>query len=196
MFKKLTLLALSYALLSSCASVSDYRIGYNTIDQQLDFRQGKWLLGFIEGPTVAKQEMTAKAKIDLNKISGGRVDYAGDVSLLMAEKTPMNPSKNKLAQMYKGTGYDYFINIHCQGSVAESDKDFTEQDYITYTTSFAEVICEVYDLKKGEVVYRQACSARLNKDTSFASKPVFTVLFIAYGKIIDDIQKRAATLQS
>lgn len=178
----------------SCSSVvSTHRLEYQTSDQTLDLSQGKWLLGFIEGPTVAKQEMTAKAKIDLNKMSDRHIDYVGDVHLLMSEKTPMNPSKAKLAQLRKGTGYDYFINIQCEGSLLESQKDFVDRNYVAYTTSLARVVCEVYDLKQGEIVYRQSCQVALNKEQSFASKPVFTALFIAYGNVMDDMRKRVIT---
>lgn len=179
MFKKLALVAIICVAASCSSVVSNHRLEYQTSDQTLEINQGKWLLGFIEGPTVARQEMIEKAKIDLNKMSENHVDYVGDVNLLMPEKTPMNPSKLKLSQLRKGTGYDYFVNIHCKGNLLESEKDFVDRNYVAYTTSLARVVCEVYDLKKGEIVYRQSCQVALNN--------------IAYGNVMDDMRKRIVT---
>ncbi|MBD3583270.1 hypothetical protein [Flavobacterium selenitireducens] len=188
MIKKIALL-LSICALSSC-NVAEYKLGRDTRFEQLNFSNGKWLLGFVEGPALIKSDITEKAKNDLSGLSNGRIDYLGDVRLLISEKTPMNPTKIQMKALRDGTGYDYFINLHCVSSRWVNERDFTTQygNYIAMNTAFAHVICEVYDLKNQKIIYQQSCSGRLSEDESLTLKPSSTVLLSAYRKIIKDME--------
>src|SRR6187402_1533199 len=110
--KKILFLALCLAVLSSCnlPSYVFYNPGQTT---GVDFTNGKWLLNEIDAPADCTKYLKETSIRDFKILLGERLDYVTDVSglLLTQKKIPLNPSKQIIADIRKGTNYDFFINI-------------------------------------------------------------------------------------
>lgn len=187
MKKPIIIFLLSF-LLCSCSSAF-FRKTNPTQTSGIDFSQGKWLLGDIEVDAYLKDELTELALKDFSVHLKDRLKYSlKEHSLLLPPKIPLNPSKSAIADLKKGTGYDYYINIKSQDKRNDlSDFDFTQHNYYKMQMTYGVVIIEVYDLNQGEIIYRQGVFGSVNEDIGLNINPKRKVVIGSYKKIINEI---------
>ncbi len=165
----LLLLVLLLAL-GGC-SVPSYSL-VNPVDQPgLDFSQGRWLLSD-EGSGYNYQQLYQLAEKDFGKYLGDRLSRVSVTKgLMLQKKIPFNPNRSLIKEMYDGTHYDYLINIKCRtvkddigGTVDVNAKGNTLAD-----ERINRVSLEVYDLKRGEIIYSQTAQGVTTRQTNATS---------------------------
>lgn len=181
----LTALTLSGCNLSRTCLTGETKLEF------LDFDNGRWVLGYVEAPTASRPEITQKVREDFGKLSDDRIVYAPESKFLISEKIPLQPNKSILRKLKQGTQYDYYVNIKCSGGDWDGSSAFVKDNHYADALSYAEIICEVYDLNTEQIVYSQRASGNIDKSLSTTSKPVHNVLLKAYRKLIKDVRKRA-----
>lgn len=179
-------------LLSSCNTTHYFLYSKNQMNG-LDFSEGKWLIGEIDVNSNVKDNLTNLVLKDFSEYLGHRVKYSlNEKSLLVAQKTPLNPSKSLILDLKKGTNFDYFVNIKCKNAKNDLNGfEFPDHFYYKKQMSFAEVTLEVYDLNLGEIIYSQTSGGSIEDETSITYKPTYTVIMGSYNKIINDIKKKS-----
>ena len=195
--KKILFLVLCFATLNSC-NLPSY-VFYNpgqTIG--VDFTNGKWLLNEIDAPANCTIYLKETSIRDFKIFLGERLNYVTDVSglLLTQKKIPLNPSKQIIAEIRKGTNYDFFINI----KAIEKRNDFGSIDLTPHKMSKEginsnEVTIEIYDLKNSQIIYTQKVIASVRKQNDnydvHISKPSRSLIIGAYNKLIKDIKNKS-----
>ncbi|WP_124019303.1 hypothetical protein [Flavobacterium sp. A45] len=195
--KKILFLSFCMVILSSCnlPSYVFYNPGQTT---GVDFTNGKWLLNEIDAPADCTKYLKETSIRDFKILLGERLNYVTDVSglLLTQKKIPLNPSKQIIADIKKGTNYDFFINI----KATQTRNDFGSIDLTPHRMSREgmnsnEVTIEIYDLKNSQIIYTQKVIASVgkpkdNSDVHF-SKPSRSLIIGAYNKLIRDIKNKS-----
>lgn len=194
--KKLLFLLIVPFFLVSC-NLPSYVFNNQAQTTGLDYTQGKWLLNRVSAPNEVSDRLTALALKDFNRHLQGRLGYVPDTKgLLIPPKIGFNPSKEVLANLKKGTNYDYFINI----KAAETKNDFGALDISPHKmngggSNVNEVTVEIYDLNLQQIIYSQKVtgSVGMPKDNQdvHVSKPSSSLIIGAYKKIIKDLEKRS-----
>jgi hypothetical protein len=195
--KKFILIPLTILLLS-CNSAS-YIFDNPAQTTGVDFSKGKWLLNEVNVPSHLTKKITELAMKDFTEDLKERLSYAPDTKglLLPQKEIRLNPDKSVLSNLYKGTGYDYFINI----KAAESKNDFAALDLTNHHFKSgdkfrtSEVAIEIYDLKNSAILYSQKVVASVMQDKSSSdvtvSKPQYFLILSAYKRLIKDIDKKS-----
>lgn len=195
--KKLGVL-LIVLLCFSCTSTS-YIFQNPAQTSGLNFAQGKWLLNGVDVPASLTEKITNLAMQDFSKNLNERLSYAPTTKgiLLSQKKISIDPSKLTLQNIYKGTNYDYFINI--KATVLKNDfnsVDLTNHNFRSdNNTKSSEVIIEIYDLKNADIIYSQKIIASANQSARnediTITKAQNAMIVAAYKKLIKDINKRS-----
>ncbi len=160
-----TLLFLVFLTITSCNAPV-----YNFVDSGqrigVDFTKGKWLLNELECPKNNKEELTSETKKFFKNNTQERFSYIADVrGLLIAKKTPLNPSKNNLKELKNGTGYDYFINIVVRKNRSDLGSiGLFEKKYPSNGKNESEVFLEIYDLNLLQIIYSKHVIGTVKED--------------------------------
>lgn len=189
--KKIALL-LSLYFISSC-NITNYIVQNKAQTSGLDFSQGKWLLGNIVADSEIKDDLTQIAIKDFTAHLGTRVSYyQNEKSVLLPSKIPLNPKKNAILDLKKGTNFDYYINIKCEDD-RNNLENFNQLDHAYYKKqmTFARVTIEVYNLNSGEIIYNQSVIGSIDEDSSISYKPKRTVIMGCYKKILNQINTKS-----
>ena len=188
--KKIVFLLVFTALLVSCSS-TNYVFENKAQNTGVDFRNGKWLLNEIDAPFSLEKKLNDRVYEDFQLILNERltkVSYAK--GLLLARNIQLQPNKNTLKDIKKGTNFDYFINIKAKnaksdlGTISLTNHNYKNSD----ETNINEVELEVYDLNTLEIIFSQkvVASSRIseesNSDVHF-SKTSNIILLKAYKKL-------------
>jgi hypothetical protein len=195
--KKILFFALYLLILSSC-NLPSY-VFYNSAQTTgVDFTTGKWLLNEIDAPANCTKYLREASIRDFKILIDERLDYVTDVSglLLTQKKIPLNPSKQILADIRKGTNYDFFINI--QAIETRNDLgsiDFTPHRMSNEGENSSVVAIEIYDLKNSQIIYTQKVIASTGNQQDnhdvHVSKSSMSLIIGAYNKLISDIEKKS-----
>ncbi|MFT3793094.1 hypothetical protein [Flavobacterium sp.] len=189
--KKMIFMAAASLLVASCGSAF-YTKEFTHQTSGVDFSNGKWLLGDIHMDGNYKAEFTKMVMADFAQHLQGRIVNSLDQkSLLLSQTVPLNPSKSVMADLKKGTNYDYYINIKCADQRVHSDKDLIESTYYIKNMTYGVVQLEIYDLNQGVIVYSQRVHGRYDEHAGVSSKPSRQLIFGCYGRIINDIDKKS-----
>ncbi|CAM2765181.1 hypothetical protein SAMN05444143_103228 [Flavobacterium succinicans] len=195
--KKILFLVLCFASLSSCnlPSYVLYNPGQTT---GVDFTSGKWLLNEIDAPANCTKHLKETSIRDFKILLGDRLNYVSDVSglLLTQKKIPLQPSKQIITEIRKGTNYDFFINI----KAIETRNDFGSIDWTPRKMSKEginsnEVTIEIYDLKNSQIIYTQKVIASVGRQNDnndvHISKTSRSLIIGAYNKLKKDIENKS-----
>ena len=195
--KRILFLILCLLTLNSC-NLPSYVFSNPAQTTGVDFTEGKWLLNEIDAPTNSTKYLKETSMRDFKNLLGERLNYVTDVSglLLTQKKIPLNPSKQIIADIKKGTNYDFFINI----KAIETRSDFGSIDLTPHKMSKEginsnEVTIEIYDLKNSQIIYTQKVIASVyNQNDNYdvhISKPSRSLIIGAYNKLIKDIENKS-----
>lgn len=189
---KKTLYFLFLLLLSSC-NVTHYYLHSTDRVNSLDFSKGIWLIGDIEVDQNTKTKLTRFVMADFSKYLGRRLKYSMSERKEFAMKQiPLKLEKSAILELKKGADADYYVNIKCKNAKNEfSNFEFKNHFYYKKQMTYAEVILEVYDLNKGEIIYSKAAGGCLEEELSITNQPTTVVIMGCYKKIISDIKKIA-----
>lgn len=189
---KKTLCFLLLIFLSSC-NVTHYFLHSTDKVDSLDFTKGTWLIGDIEVDQNTKTKLTRFVMADFSKYLGRRVKYSLDERTSLAKKQiPLHLDKSAILDLKKGADSDYYVNIKCKNAKNEfSSFEFKNHFYYKKQMTYAEVILEVYDLNRGEIIYSKAAGGCLEEDLSITNQPTTVVIIGCYKKIINDIKKNS-----
>lgn len=193
--KKIVLLFLIVLLFSSC-SFPSYVFEDNNSRTTLSFKEGKWLLNEIDAPADYKDDCQSLVYNHFRKHLGDRILYIHDIKgLLISKKTEMSPGKSKMADLKKGTGFDFFINIKTKvNKNSLQDIDLTNHRFNKNKSKSVEVFFEVYDLNLTEIIYSKRVIGTIkindnnNSDINF-SKSTSKLVAGCLNKILKDINK-------
>lgn len=195
--KKMLFLALCFASLSSC-NLPSYVFTNPGQTTGVDFTNEKWLLNEIDAPANCTKYLKETSIRDFKMLLGERLKYVSDVSglLLTQQKIPLHPSKQIIADIRKGTNYDFFINI----KAIETRNDFGSIDLTPHKmskegTNSNEVTIEIYDLKNSQIIYTQKVIASVGRQNDnndvHISKTSRSLIIGAYNKLIKDIKNKS-----
>ncbi|WP_124019466.1 hypothetical protein [Flavobacterium hydrophilum] len=189
---KKTLYFLLLLLLSSC-NVTHYYLHSTDRLNSLDFSKGTWLIGDIEVDQNTKTKLTRFVMADFSKYLGRRLKYSmSERKELAMKQIPLKLEKSAILDLKKGADADYYVNIKCKNAKNEfSNFEFKNHFYYKKQMTYAEVILEVYDLNKGEIIYSKAAGGCLEEELSITNQPTTVVIMGCYKKIINDIKKIA-----
>ncbi len=189
--KKIIILALLF-ITCSC-NMTNYVTGNTTQTSGLDFSKGRWLLGDIEVDYEIKEDLTQLVLTDFSKHLNERlINFSEENTVLLPSKIPLNPNKNAILDLKKGTKFDYFINIKCDDERNDlSNFNFIEHAYYKKQMTFARLTLQVYDLNLGEMVYNQTIYGSIDEDSSVTFKPKYKVIMGCYNKIIKSINAKS-----
>lgn len=170
----------------------------NPVEQPgLDFSQGRWLLND-EGTGYNYQQIYKSANKDFSKFLGDRLYTVSTTSgLMLPRKIPFNPTRVKILEMYNGTKYDYLINIKTRTVKDElATVDLTNHNIKNNDERINSLALEVYDLKRGEIIYSQTAMGVTSRDNNNNSDVTFNksnsgMLIGCYNKIMKDIKSKS-----
>ncbi|PXY43017.1 hypothetical protein DMB68_22820 [Flavobacterium hydrophilum] len=159
----------------------------------MDFSKGTWLIGDIEVDQNTKTKLTRFVMADFSKYLGRRLKYSmSERKELAMKQIPLKLEKSAILDLKKGADADYYVNIKCKNAKNEfSNFEFKNHFYYKKQMTYAEVILEVYDLNKGEIIYSKAAGGCLEEELSITNQPTTVVIMGCYKKIINDIKKIA-----
>lgn len=194
--KKYFVLFVLLFLLVSC-SFPSYIFENKAQATGVDFTSGKWLLNNVEAPVDVEDQLAALVLKDFKNFLSNRVTPVNEVKgLLLTKKVDLNPNKNLLEDIRKGTNFDFFINIKALHVKEEFGViDVTPHRFNTGGTNQSEVVLEIYDLNRAEIIYSQKVIASIempkdNQDVHFF-KPSSSLVMRAYKKLKKDIDKKS-----
>lgn len=194
--KKIIALLVLCLLLTSC-SFPTYVFDNKAQTTGLDFSKGKWLLNEIDAPYEVKQKLTKSALTDFSANLSTRLNYIHTTKgLLLPRKIDLNPNKNELSDLKKGTGFDYFINIKASNVNDEFGSiDVTPHKLNSGSKKESAIVIEIYDLNLLAVVYSQKVIGSINlpqdsNDVHF-TKTANSLILGGYERIIKDINKKS-----
>ncbi|MGH2666896.1 hypothetical protein [Flavobacterium sp.] len=195
--KRIIISFLVYLLFTGC-SLPNYILENKTQTTGLDFKKGKWLLNEVDAPYEVKQKLTELAIKDFSLNLNERLSYVHSTKgLLLPKNIGLNPNKNDLSNLKKGTGFDYFINIK-----ASTIKDeFGSLDTTPHKLNTggkkkqSAIVIEVYDLNLLVIIYSQKAVGSISlpqdsHDVHF-TKTANSLIIGGYGKIINDINTKS-----
>lgn len=195
--RKTISLFLILSLFSSC-SFPSYVFENNNSKTGLNFKEGKWLLNEIDSPNDYKNDCKDLIHNHFKKQLGDRIVYIHNAKgILISKKTEINSGKNVLADLKKGTGFDFFINVKVK--VAKNslqDIDLTNHTLNKNKSKSVEVYLEVYDLNLTEIIYSKKVIGTIkindnnNSDINF-SKSTSKLVIGSLNKILRDIEKKS-----
>jgi hypothetical protein len=189
---KKTLYFLLLSFLSSC-NVTHYFLHSTEKVNSLDFTKGTWLIGDIEVDQNTKTKLTRLVIADFSNYLGRRVKYSMDERKhIVTKEVPLKLDKLAILELKKGADSDYYVNIKCKNAKNDfSNFEFKNHFYYKKQMTYAEVILEVYDLNKGEIIYSRASGGCLEEELSITNQPTSVVIIGCYKKIINDIKKNS-----
>ncbi|WP_163398259.1 hypothetical protein [Flavobacterium fluviatile] len=187
---KKTLYYLLLLFLSSC-NVTHYFLHSTDKVNSLDFSKGTWLIGDIEVDQNTKTKLTRSVMDDFSKYLGRRVKYSmSERKDLGTKPVPLKLDKSAILELKKAADADYYVNIKCKNAKNDfSSFEFQNHFYYKKQMTYAEVILEVYDLNRGEIIYSRAAGGCLEEELSITNYPTSVVIMGCYRKIINDIKK-------
>nr|WP_322624907.1 hypothetical protein [uncultured Flavobacterium sp.] len=190
------LVVLSLLAFMAC-SVPSYTLKNPVSQPGLDFSQGRWLLND-EGTGYNYQQIYKVAKKDFGKQLGDRLNMVSTTSgLMLQKKIPFNPTKAQILEMYNGTQYDYLINIKTRTIKDElATVDLTNHNIKNNDERINSLALEVYDLKRGEIIYSQTAQGVTSRNNKTNSDVTFYrsndgMLIGCYNKIFKDIKSKS-----
>lgn len=196
---RITRLLLLLPLLFLSCSVPSY-VFTNPVSQPgLSFKEGKWLLNSIDGNSDVNDMIYKKAVEDFSGFVGSRLSETVNTNgLLLNSKIPLNPSQKQINDLYRGTTFDYFINI--KTSMVKDDLaslNLSPAHLQDDRKNLSTVTLEVYDLKNGTVIYSQTSQGTAQKPTDSNSdvhlvKSSQGLLLGCYNRLINDIKKKSS----
>jgi hypothetical protein len=159
----------------------------------LDFTKGTWLIGDIEVDQNTKTKLTHYVMADFSKYLGRRVKYSmAERKYFATKQVPLKLDKSAILELKKAADSDYYVNIKCKNAKNEfSNFEFKNHFYYKKQMTYAEIILEVYDLNRGEIIYCKAAGGCLEEDLSITNQPTSVVIMGCYRKIINDIKKNS-----
>ncbi|TGD57865.1 hypothetical protein [Flavobacterium humi] len=195
--KRIVTSFITYLFLTSC-SFPTYILDNKAQTTGLDFKNGKWLLNEIQAPYEVKQKLTELALKDFSSNLNDRLSYVHTTKgLLLPKNIALNPNKNDLSNLKKGTGFDYFINIKASTIKDEfGSLDTTPHKFNTGNKQKeGTIVVEVYDLNLLTIIYSQKAVGSINlpqdnQDVHF-TKTASSLILGGYGKIINDINSKS-----
>ena len=130
---------------------------------------------------------------DFSKYLGRRVKYSmSERKDLGTKQVPLKLEKSAILELKKATDSDYYVNIKCKNAKNDfSNFEFKNHFYYKKQMTYAEIILEVYDLNKGEIIYSKAAGGCLEEELSITNQPTSVVIIGCYRKIINDIKKNS-----
>lgn len=165
LFRKSKIL-LAFILLTSAISCSspNYVFIDENVKTGVDFSKGKWLINEIDCDVYNKEKLT-KTTIDFfeRQLHERAFYIKHQKGLLIASKTPLNPSKQKIKELKEGTGFDFFVNI-----VIKNNKD--EIGVVTFYSegsrqvNQSEILLEIYDLNLQQIIYAKHIKGTVTDD--------------------------------
>lgn len=184
-------------LLLSC-SVPSY-IFLNPVAQPgLNFKEGKWLLNSIDGNSDVNDMVYKKAIADFSGFLGGRLtETSSGKGLLLPPKVPAQPSQKQINDLYKGTNFDYFINI--KTNLVKDDLasvNLSPAHIPDSRENLSTVTLEVYDLKNGTIIYSQTSQGSAQKPSDSNSDVHLVrssqgLILGCYNRLIKDIKSKS-----
>lgn len=195
---RITRLLLLLPFLFLSCSVPSY-VFTNPAQAGLSFKEGKWLLNSIDGNNDVNNMIYKKAVEDFSGFVGTRLSETGNTNgLLLGAKIPLNPSQKQITDLYKGTKFDYFINIKTnmvKDNLAAVSLNVSHMS--DNRQNMSTVTLEVYDLKNGMVIYSQTAQGSAHKPTDSTSdvhlvKSSQGLVLGCYNRLIKDIKKKSS----
>ena len=195
--KKILCLLLSAIILYACNGIS-YIAERQIQNTGLDFTKGKWLINEVDCPKAVYSKLYRTINQEFDAYLNGRLFITNQVnSILLPKKVVFNPTKDQIAQIKKGTLFDYFVNI--KAVVIKDDLvtiDFSNHKNPNKAINRCSVILEVYDLNLTEIIYSKEITGTVkineenNQDINF-SKNTNQIILGCFKKIMKDVKKKS-----
>lgn len=182
---------------TSC-SFPSYIFEDNNSNLGINFQNGKWLLGEVNG--VYETDETIKKMIleDFTKKTPQRIFYIHDVKgIIIPKKVSINPIKLELKDLKKGTGFDFFINV--KSEVVKNnlnDIDLTNHNFHYDQGKTVNCNFEIYDLNTEQIIYSKKVVGSVkvqdnNKSDINFSKSISKLTIGCLKKILKDIDRKS-----
>jgi hypothetical protein len=196
--KKSIFLLTFYFLCTSCSS-TNYIYENKTQRIGVNFREGRWLLNEIDAPYGVEKKLNEIALQDFTSLLANRVIRIADAKdILLERKTALNPNTKDLKNLKIGTNFDYFINIKARntknnlGVISLTNHNYKDSN----ETNNNEVVLEIYDLNRLEIIFSQKVIASSKILENSSSDVHFTkssnaIIIKSYKKLIKDLSKKS-----
>ena len=178
-------------LLWSCHTTKYTHSG--NVNSIIDFREGNWILNFIDAPSRIRREFTDKTEEQLRGYLGNRLKLPGELkSAILPDIKDDVLNESALEDIQTGTGFDYFIQVKAKVLRNESDS-FQIGSVRSRKKNKVMVSFIVYDLNLKQQIYLHNLIAELtvepnNQDFAIANG-VTNMMSKGLDKILKKIDK-------